>query len=347
MTFTTTTGADNSTRELQQLSYGRPFIADILLNSIVRSYGHSRIVLLSFLPLVFIVGAFGNVASVLVMSSHKFRRYSYANYAIALSVSDLMMCSSFAGFPLLQYVLVKLNNLDGIRFRNAIECTLYDTVFLLFAYCSTWLVVAVSVERLAVVVFPFTAPLLCTPRFSRVVIICIFLVNVVICLATNIDGFQHSEVKGCYTIIQSQQTTTDSSAKFLVIYMSLLPFSIIATSNTIIVFVLNFNSRQLEGKTRNEVKSARAVQTTKMLLAVSVVFLVTMVPHNILVVWATLPAENADLIVNIFGMFRCCNYAVNFFIYILVGKDVRSYVRLKVSVAFHCTDENKNLYNRN
>ncbi|XP_074645916.1 uncharacterized protein LOC141902175 [Tubulanus polymorphus] len=261
-----------------------------------------RTTLLVVLTIVFLLGAFGNSATFLIMISRRFRRLSYANYLIALSVSDFVVCLNATLMPVLQFAIVRLSDARYFVINSPIGCGINEFFMASMSACSSWLLVAISLERAAVVLFPFASRLLCTPRFARCAVVCIFVFN-----AFAIGGYPGLTVKfsdhffGCYYQIY------DESVYYIsyVVYVYIVPLVLIMTSNSVIIVRL-FTGSKMVACDRKTTKSKR---TTVMLVTVSIAFAIFIFPSSFA---AFLPnsTENLEFIFDMFTHFLMFNYVI-------------------------------------
>ncbi|XP_074658295.1 putative G-protein coupled receptor B0563.6 [Tubulanus polymorphus] len=300
---------------------GKPYHSSYALLTISQSSGNFRLLKQIVLPAIFCCGLFGNVASFLVMTSRKFRRYSYAVYLTALAISDLSICLSFTGIPILEYAVFSLTGRHGIAFSSVHLCKLYEFIFQLGGNCSSWLIVVTTIERLVAILFPFRFRRICTPRFARVVLATVIVPSAVLAAADILFIMRYTKPNGCFYRRRTQQ----AHFMFLVLYLYVAPLTIILVSNVLIVIFLN---RRRVNDLADSVNNTKTIRSGKrvavMLLTVSTVFAVTTIPSTITAL-VSLPASVKQPLFAAFQMLECCNFAVNFYIYILVGTDVRQY----------------------
>ncbi|XP_074650371.1 uncharacterized protein LOC141905413 [Tubulanus polymorphus] len=302
---------------------GRPYHLFFALSSITGSSGGIRVFLLVTLPIIFALGLFGNVSTFLVMSSKQFRRLSYANYLVLLSVTDLARCLSLTGIPVFEAILESGFN-TGITFSSRVRCIAYEFTFELSVCYSSWLVVAITLERLLVVLFPFTSRLICTPFFARVVMAVMFIPNTILSSYT-LMIMQYSPNLGCYFTFENQRM----AFVFTVSYIHFVPVILILSFNSIIAIALyrsrNFGTtKATDGKTKT-----KNLRTTTMLVTVSLVFAATNMPNTV-TSFMVIPAYLTERLLTAFTVVISVNYAINFYIYLLLGNEVRVYFFKKI-----------------
>ncbi|XP_074660455.1 uncharacterized protein LOC141912924 [Tubulanus polymorphus] len=295
---------------------GRPYHTYFALKAIAKLSGSNRTVALITFPIIFILGTFGNTASFLVMSSRRFRRFSYANYLMVLSVADLLLTISMSGMPLWDFALRNVN------FSSLGQCLAYEFVFKLAYSWSTTIIVFITVERVLVVVFPFTSRVICTVKCSRRVMLVMVVPNFLVASHT-FFGMRFSDELKChyYSFYFQKQIYTYLNAFYYV-----GPSVLLIVCNLVIVI---FMRRGLKvGETGR--KTAKARRTTIMLMTVSLTFVVTTLP-NTFTSFLPIPDHTVDYFYTIFTMVTTLNYSLNFYIYLLLGSEVRAFVTEKIT----------------
>ncbi|XP_074656806.1 putative G-protein coupled receptor 139 [Tubulanus polymorphus] len=295
---------------------GRPYNSYIILMSTVNESGRTRLLSLVLLPILFASGAFGNTCTLLIAGSQQFRALSYSNYLIMLSVSDMLVCVALEAMPLLHFWLRELG-FGGVPLNSAAACAVYEVVFLASFCNSSWLVVAISLERLAVVSFPLSSRLICTKTFARSAVACV----TVGCFAVSSGFFfsmRFTVSLGCYTVPgrHDEYMTAVGSLCYFV------PQFLIAAANTAIVVLLFAR----KGPRSTDRKSATATRMTVMLVTVSVVFTATTFPS--MIIWLLnmlgVHAVVDERMVQVASRLQALNYCINFYVYLLLGKDMRA-----------------------
>ena len=126
--------------------------------------------ILGYISLAFVIfGLLGNILSIVVLTRPKNRKSSTATYFTALAISDN---------------LILLNNPSNIFFihvykfdyraRVVFLCKVSIWVTYASLATSSWLLVAVTMERVISVIFPYRAKQLCTKYISKRIVIIIW-----------------------------------------------------------------------------------------------------------------------------------------------------------------------------
>ncbi|KAK7496926.1 hypothetical protein BaRGS_00011906, partial [Batillaria attramentaria] len=217
-----------------------------------------------------------------------------------------------------------------------------------FAECvtclvSAWLVVAMALERVLVVYVPFRKNVWCTQRGAVVIIISLF----VVLSYSQVFRFVMVTAEGGKCIALS-----DYSTPYLVLHVYVYQVALAFALPVIIVFICNIavlrKICQVERTLREDENSAstrltrassRRSKTTRMLLTIGFVFVLTLLPSNTLSI-TILVAMNTQGVQASRALFMAAvpwmsflsvitdiNYAVNFYIYVLSGKKFRQELR--------------------
>ncbi|CAF2817136.1 unnamed protein product [Rotaria sp. Silwood2] len=242
---------------------------------------------------VFIIGFFGNLLCLLVLCRGRLRRSSYTQYLIALAIVDTgaILCE----------VLVALDELHQYRSvdkrtfiqHTVLSCKLYYYIRYIFYSMSSWVIVALAIERLVAIRFPLWSKHICNVINARRILFLILLFTMII-------QSYHFIVKGldCSlpSVTMSKQfcrcKTLLGYAKidiFLTIYlwrlflMTLLPLTIIITANILIMNKL-FNEHSLIDHTNSSDNSRHKTillfKISRMLVILSSIYLLLHVPGS-------------------------------------------------------------------
>nr|KAG5714020.1 hypothetical protein BaRGS_020348 [Batillaria attramentaria] len=122
-------------------------------------------------PLAIASGTFGNTMMVVILFRLKTGWSAMNMYLSALAVCDT--CVLYSGF--LRNYLVKVHDYD-LRAVHSVICKLNTWVFSLCATLSPWILVALTVQRAASVVWPHRVNLICTRTRSQLVVLSLTLI---------------------------------------------------------------------------------------------------------------------------------------------------------------------------
>lgn len=304
-----------------------------------------------YIPLIVLAGLTGNLLSISVFKSTKLRHIPATQYLASLAIVDCGV------------LFIDLFNLCGgtvlMSFNGWCQLLLYANN--VFCFLSVWFVVSFTTERFVAVRYPLHRLRWCTIERCRTTIL--FLVcfaclwNVYLLVTTKPVFLDGSNSTMC--------TTTEDymNVVFVFNYLDsaltlLIPFCLIIVLNLSISIKLLYRS-PTKSLAQLTISSTRAIlhddfsrrhsnmcqdkkeeKITKVLLIVSMVFLVMNLPDHVLRIatsilyhtdlWSQLEQSNvcrllvAQIIASV--IFQT-NFAVNFFLYNLVGKNFRRHVR--------------------
>ncbi|XP_074662964.1 putative G-protein coupled receptor B0563.6 [Tubulanus polymorphus] len=299
------------------LQIGKPFFASILLNILpvqAQKEPFLRMFALISLPTIYGVGLLGNLCSLFTMMSARFRGHSYANYLAALALADLG-CSQVFFIPIPNYIL----GYPYITIKHD-WCAIYTYVLNIPFYLGSYLVVFIALERLILVLKPFTARILCTAKFARINTLCLTLASMAI-PSYSLFIVKYEDHLGCYVSRLHQRI----HFLFSVIMKYYIPAILIIIFN--IIIIANLQKQKDFGS--GEMKSAQTMRITMMLLSVSAMFTATTFPPAISSTFTSLMKERPKYINRlnaITNLMQNSNYATNFYLYLLTGKEIRAHL---------------------
>ena len=292
------------------------------------------------MPIVLlVVGTVGNVTTITVLLRVKLRRVSSTVYLIALAINDLVVLY----FGLLREWIRKVHKFD---LRPNLGCGFHTwIVYTSFAY-SSWILVALTTERLVAVKFPVYA----RNGFSRKSAMIVLSVLLVIISGTNIHlifAWKNSE----YILISNTtntsislikcELTSDSSSHVMdniwpwvdLCLTSLVPTILIVVGNLIIGISLYVRKRFWKNSRSKDSTYFTGHQRsiTKLLALLSVVFLVCTLPASVYLVMVMhyYPIESPETLHKywlgwaIVSMLMYANNAINFILYCVSGTNFR------------------------
>lgn len=308
-------------------------------------YKHAVKIWKTIPPILLVLGTVGNVLTIIVLIRSKSRTSSTAMYLLALAVSDLLVLWT----GLLRQWIKYMFDID-LRHFSETGCKIHVFFVYLSTQCSSWLLVAVTLERFVGVWLPHKVKQGCTPRIAAV-IICL----VVVCLMLlNVHWFYGM---GMYTILHENVTyqfncnpVYDHYLDFVgfkwpwidLCVFSLVPFTILLLGNiSIIVRVL-----VSKHKTRRRIaplntaasvqKDDKTTQLTLLLVMLNLVFFICTIPISIYLIgepkWIKKLETYHDLAVlrlwwAVVNSFMYLNSATNFILYFLSGSRFRQEVK--------------------
>lgn len=295
-------------------------------------------------PIILIVGTTGNIISFFILRRNMFRISTYFYLAI-LAIADLVV---------LQFGLLRewIGELSGYDIRNAsnLSCKLFVSLTYLGSDFSVWLIVAVTTERFIAVCFPLKASVLCSVNKARSVtlsLLCMaFCLNVHFLWTTELSEvhLNSSDVAKCTAGPEFDFLLTDVWPLVDAFTYSFIPTFICSVLNTLIIrrviIARKYRVRLQKCNTgrnnllKKSLPSESTIKLTKMLLAVSLTFILTTLPNSIYIVvqnyWNFDHGENLLVEISNFALARTVtdnlmfiNHSVNFFLYCATGKKFR------------------------
>ncbi|XP_052818226.1 probable G-protein coupled receptor 139 [Mya arenaria] len=319
-------------------------------------YAAQKLILLYIPPILLVVGTFGNLFSFIILLKNT-RKASTYSYLSVLAIMDLLVL--YIGLMKLWIAQFMIN----VEEVNRVFCKTAVFLGYMCSEVSVWLIVAVTIERTIVVLFPLKAPRICNAKYAKIGIISI----IVLFTAVNLHFLWSVDLHythGNNTVVA--ECRAKENFKYLVEHFwpwvdaalySFSPFVFIFVLNLFIIRnVINANNARmmlrqhssLSGRSGTQVRQRQdhgevSRRITCMLLAVSFTFLITTLPMNIYIIYTSVtetPQEigalvKRKLIDTISEMLMYTNHSINFFLYCATGKKFRSQMlkeeNLKVS----------------
>ena len=282
-------------------------------------------VTLCLMPVILVVGTFGNCLTIVIMSRQTFSGLSVSVYLRSLAISD-MMCLFIS-----QQSLIWIQSVTGISLMaySTAMCKLHVWLQLTVPWISSWNVVAVTVERAIVVCLPLHAKSKCTRK--RALYVCLAFVSIFSLANTHViftlDVLVINDTPECKYINQKIDTIVGICS---VLLYSVLPMCAIISCNVILVRNLkDYHTSELFDSHSAQLMESRRQRNNhvvNMVVAASCAFVVLTLPFNVLVVVGdTLGVQNNtyDVFVVICDTMATLHHAINFILYALSGTTFR------------------------
>ena len=274
MTDTTTAFDFNTTitRAPAQLRGGPPPIG---------YYGDTRVTMWRVIPPIIITfGTVGNILTVIVMIRQKLKRLSStAMYLMALAVSDTLVL--FSG-PLRNWIK-NISDTD-VRYLTDSGCKAQLYITYVSIHLSSWLLVAVTMERVFSVVIPHKVKIFCTPKNAGIVIgVMTGLILAIDMVIPIINGLKSSATRHICTptTVEYLKFRDDVYEWIDFLIAFLFPFIILLAGNILIIIKLVKSQRKSGGGGKE--KSTKSLSI--LLVTLCVIFFVTMSPVSILQIY--------------------------------------------------------------
>ena len=280
--------------------------------------------------IVFIpVGIVGNTLSFLIMIKPNNRKLSTCIYMAAISINDNIMMYMICHDYLVSVV--------QIHEWKPFECNFLAFLALFALQNSTFLVVAMTIDKYIAIKWPHKAATYSTPRRSKMitvgVYVCVFIYNIPHFFLSSIIGGQ------CFNFgISSLMTKIYSWSSFVL--NAIIPFTMLIHMNYVIVKAVRKSrkiflpddkttkgARGQELDARQSTMKSAEKQVTIMLLLVTTLFLILLCPtycRFIYLVFAKIdtPLEYVKtiLLYDFTALLYISNSGINFFLYCISGK---------------------------
>ena len=292
------------------------------------------------LPIILVFGTFGKAMTIIIMRRLRSAVSSISVYFTALAVSDLLLIHTLT-FP---YWIAITFGVDYFAKSRAV-CKLGVFLSYVTGVTSAWILVAMTVQRAASVVWPHRVSVLCTRRKS------IFTVMGIVLFTVSI----HSHILYGAELIYDDNGTLvvccvkrDGYGRFMenvwswvdLLSFSALPFLCLVASNGLLVKKLTFSIHETNLKLslgqsdQAKTRTRKVSSVTVTLIAVSTTFILLNLPFSayiLLHAFDVLPGSDdleaktlSNFIYAVVNILWYCNSAVNFYLYCLTGSKFRT-----------------------
>ena len=294
-------------------------------------------------PLFLFMGLLGNILSVILMMRGTFRQMSSAVYLLLLALSDLTVCTVDIATWLPKVTInYTITNHEAV-------CKGFHYIATLFKQTSSWMIVAVTVERAIVVTMPHRAKVVSKRRkawiVSSIVVLVLGLINIYQPIIVGPDA------EGCFFIEGLNIELIGLMFPLIDLCMySVIPSVILIVCNIVLVVKLTkrlkFHATVAGGNSSdNDTKRIIA-----MVISISIVFIVLTLPHSCFIISDFVPPEmlyeptTKELWYAIVRLGVTLNHSINFFLYFPSGKKFRQEV-WKLFNCCRCSAKTENVEN--
>ena len=283
-------------------------------------------------PLI-LVGTVGNFLSILTWSRGSHRETSTAALLTALAVFDTLVlwmpAVEFYAHVVFRY---------AIRTQNIFVCKLFPFVSYFAPTTSAWILGFVTVERAVSMVMPHKVRYLCTrPKVSLILIGMVTFCGIIYSPFLVKIELVHTNNTGNITVNCGMHRNETFFLEYFrkmiwmdCILLALIPFIIIVTGNTLILYKLFSGGKELN-KTghmvRNRIRAANAF--TVRAIALSITFFICTTPVAVLEVYSiTTLQENTHKVAHVLiHILLYGNSSLNFILYCAIGSEFRKELR--------------------
>ena len=274
-------------------------------------------------PLFLFIGLLGNILSVILMTRGTFRQMSSGVYLLFLSISDLSICAlSIANWLPEATMNYYISNHEAV-------CKGTQYVGKLLEHTSSWMIVAVTVERAIVVTMPHRAKVISTRKkawiVSGLIVLVLGLINIYQPLIVGIveDGY-------CFFVegINDELFGIVFALIDLFVY-SFIPSTVLTICNIVLVVKLKESLKFRSTAGGGEGSDNDTKKVIAMVISISIVFIVLTLPHSCFIISDFVPQDilyvptTRELWYYIVALGLTLNHSVNFFLYFLTGPKFR------------------------
>ena len=298
-------------------------------------------------PILIVVGTVTNVLSIVVLARKRMRSSTTMFYLLVLAIGDIMvLCTG-----LMRYWLKYALDVD-VRVISQFGCKFHAFLVYFSLDFTTWILVAVTIDRCIFVCLPFKAKQLCTMFHARVTTAGI----AALMFAVNFHLFWGVEIivsDGEYSCEQSNHFTAKVWPWIDFCIFSVLPFTFMIISNVCIIRKIIKSHRKVtahreaeasrtisdvvdsaQQQNKHPVKTkTRLPSVTAMLLSVNCVFLLLTLPivvYLVVMIYFDTKKDSTEhekaiqqLSWAIVNILQYGNNSIHFFLYCLTGPRFR------------------------
>ncbi|ELT96226.1 hypothetical protein CAPTEDRAFT_209736 [Capitella teleta] len=284
--------------------------------------------------LVVILGMIGNLLSFILLSRQRFRNSAAGFYMRALSLSDAGVMIGLVGNHTMRMYQVQI--------YSAIYCKIIYFIIKWLMAVSDWILGAMCLERSIAVSFPLKSKAFLKPRNNRIALgVILAMLALYYSYVFEAYGLKHGV---CRTVSMSYPVAIRAMVDYTLV---LVPMFLIISSNIIIIVCIVRAARHqltLTGSSDTTVANSTQSSLIAMLISISVAFVVLKSPYYLIKV--ILPAsltkkvgyvfvtrEDAvyRMMLGIFTINMYVNHAVNFYLYMLSGKEYRKELKMMIT----------------
>lgn len=244
-----------------------------------------------------ILGFIGNTMSIVVLTGKIYNASSTYVYLIALAVSDSLL--------LVTALILSLNDIftetmgDNRKISEFIAYTFpyISPMCNTFQTISIWLTLGFTVDRYIMICHPFQGVQFCSRKRAVLVVIALHILGIIFTLPQFFEKRTVVQYFGDHKIVAVDYTKFGSSQGYLsgvhlwayLIFIFVLPCVTLAVLNFLLILAVK-KSRSTERRMSLGVTTAHRNDTTVMLVAVVIVFMVCQLPALVShTIWATDP----------------------------------------------------------
>lgn len=322
----------------------------------------TRILRLYIYYILLLVGTFGNVMSLVLLTKTKMGQTSAGVYFVNMAVGDII----YLTVGITDYIYGYHNNGVHIIYEHPWSCKIVRYVQFVAGDTSFWILLAITCDRFFAVVKPYYANLYCTVAKAKTISLLIWILSA--CL--NIHSFwtrglsvyqeetsmnatvamditdAQSNITNTKVIVRNCGFPTEAARYFEyfvrpwinLIFLALLPSVIICAMNYCIIKVLRHRLNRRKDRLGHSKVGDQLQHLTTMLFVVSVEYLVLIPPNFIFLLIRPYLESGTMLNVaqNIMYTIAYIHHSINFYLWCVAPKAFRSAFCLLI----RCKEEN-------
>lgn len=269
-----------------------------------------------FIPILLIVGLFGNVVSIIIFNKKSMKKYSTFQYLTLLSILDLCVLYTGCG----QIVLDVYYQID-IRLLNEFICKTHSFIVYFFTHFSSMLLASMSIDRTVAIL----SINLTKSSDSKTPFKIFFILGILIALI-NVHFILFIELYD-YELDDSDQNSTSQIIKlcyakfnaFYFIYLTniypwidlsiytIIPFTIMLVCSIIIILKIQKKSNEIRSLQMNSKSLSRNKQLIIILFVTNSLFVLLVFP--LVILNATGNIKENTVITTVAYLLAYCNHA--------------------------------------
>lgn len=289
-----------------------------------------------------VLGTFGNILSIIVLSRRRLKIYSISIYLICLSCADMVSLLT----SVLQNFLLNGPKLDLVGI-STVSCKSLTFISHAAGGFSVWLLVIVSVERMFLSKYPVSAKLKLTRKHACRCAAVFLLLNILLSshLPFGMDIKTSNETRISLTSQSSCDLSSEAYASFyksvytyfLLCFVHFLPVLIIVGANSVTLFTLFMRRKMITPSEQNHKVTAinRVKSSARLVIFISVFFVLTTAPFFFYKIsiqqrqpFETEARAKEILIESVLHLIAYSNFTFNFVFYIFNGSLFSQELRL-------------------